>query len=258
MKRIVNQPWGAVPRAVVRDRAVKIAGVRVYTALSAYQGGNDEAWPSVEAIAEWCGVTERTVKKGLQELREAGWIESRRRFGASSVYRVFNAVESNVESVEGEHSVPDDGEHSIPDGGEHSMYDIQQQEKTPLKTPGSVSESGYLKAWSERARTRGNRMYPEDFARFWKAYPRKVNKSGAFRKWIATLRAADDMVRAADEMIRAAENYADEKDGTDERYIKHAATFLGPDEHWRDWVKLAPADGAGDMFDPDELDELLG
>ena len=66
--------------------------------------------------------------------------------------------------------------------------------------------------------------YGEGFERFWAVYPRKVNKGAAFDKYLARLRSGF----SEDELLRSAEGYAMEcrKYGTEQRYIKHAATFL--------------------------------
>jgi len=51
----------------------------------------------------------------------------------------------------------------------------------------------------------------------------------------------EDLVR---DLVNAAANYADEcqRQGTQPRYIKHAATFLGPDKPYLDWVKPSAAE----------------
>lgn len=76
--------------------------------------------------------------------------------------------------------------------------------------------------------------YTGEFEEFWKLYPRKKEKKAAFGKWKATLNKG----ATPKELIRSAYNYAEEqqKNGTSENYIKHAKTFLGPDEHWKEYT----------------------
>ena len=76
--------------------------------------------------------------------------------------------------------------------------------------------------------------YTLEFENFWNQYPRKTEKKAAFTKWKATKRKG----ATADDLITSATNYADwcKREGTEERYIKHAKTFLGPDEHWREYL----------------------
>jgi len=75
--------------------------------------------------------------------------------------------------------------------------------------------------------------YPKDFEAFWSAYPRRIEKRRAFRAWQARLREGT----APQTLISCARNYAEYvllKD-TAECYIKHPATFLGPDRPFEDW-----------------------
>ncbi|MFA6294263.1 MAG: hypothetical protein WC637_20900, partial [Victivallales bacterium] len=77
--------------------------------------------------------------------------------------------------------------------------------------------------------------YPHQFEAFWWNYPRKIEKAGAFRAWKARLKEGfDDNV-----MSQAATNYSAfcEAAGTEERYIKHAATFLGPDKPFEEYCE---------------------
>jgi len=78
-------------------------------------------------------------------------------------------------------------------------------------------------------------IYPPVFLEFWTLYPRKIEKKGAFAKWKATLRKGAKL----GELIMAARGYRDqvERDGTEEKYIKHPATFLGPAEPWREYYE---------------------
>jgi len=74
--------------------------------------------------------------------------------------------------------------------------------------------------------------YSPTFEAFWNTYPRKKEKKKAYRVYQATLKKDVSAV----ELQNAAMNYAKAVAGTEERYVKHAATFLGPDEPWREWL----------------------
>ena len=67
--------------------------------------------------------------------------------------------------------------------------------------------------------------YPKDFEEFWAAYPRKVDKGAAYKKYRA--RRKDGW--SAHELLTAAEGYAAQcrKKKTEKEYIKHPKTFLG-------------------------------
>lgn len=73
------------------------------------------------------------------------------------------------------------------------------------------------------------------FERFWSAYPRKKEKAKAYKCYLTRLK--DGF--SEDELLQAAVNYAAEckKQGTDERYIKLAATFIGANTPFVDWIE---------------------
>lgn len=79
--------------------------------------------------------------------------------------------------------------------------------------------------------------YSTEFIAFWTRYPRKLDKAKAYRCWLKELKAG----AKAEDMIAAAKHYAMACRGlrTEERYIKHAATFLGPDRPWLEY-RLPP------------------
>jgi hypothetical protein len=86
--------------------------------------------------------------------------------------------------------------------------------------------------------------YDPHFEKFWAAYPRKVEKQRAYRCWKIRIREglAEGLTTEglAEDLVDAAKNYAGEcrRQGTQQRYIKLAATFLGPDKPYLDWIKV--------------------
>jgi len=87
----------------------------------------------------------------------------------------------------------------------------------------------------------------EDFELFWnefKAMKRAVGKVAAKKAWHTTTfvgRPGDGGHRPIEfaVLIKAAKHYREFciSDGTDPKFIKQPATFLGPDRHWEDWDK---------------------
>jgi len=78
--------------------------------------------------------------------------------------------------------------------------------------------------------------YSAEFESFWAEYPKREggnSKKGAYKAWNARLRSG---VKAED-LILSAKRYADQmqaKGNVGTSFVKQAATFLGPDEHWRE------------------------
>lgn len=77
--------------------------------------------------------------------------------------------------------------------------------------------------------------YPPEFEQFWQVYPRRVEKLRAFKAWQARIR---EKVPPAD-LIAAARQYAEKcrREGTEERFIKHPSTFLGPARPYEDYIR---------------------
>lgn len=100
----------------------------------------------------------------------------------------------------------------------------------------SLSHSHTKKRYTRGSRASQSDGYTPDFEEFWAVYPRRVNKKGAFAKWKATLNRGEV---TAQQLIECAKRYAAEcaRKGRPQEYILHAATFLGPQERWRDYLE---------------------
>lgn len=94
------------------------------------------------------------------------------------------------------------------------------------------------------AAKRNGKAYTPEFERAWSAYPQRPNnsKADAFKAWSARIRAG----ASPGSIIAGVERYAAycKTDVSDPRYIKQAATFFGPAEHyleeWRPTARGAP------------------
>jgi len=74
--------------------------------------------------------------------------------------------------------------------------------------------------------------YSAEFEQVWELYPKRNNNSKrrAYKAWSARVREGV----TPEELAAGVGRYAEFVKGTDERFIKQAATFFGPDEHWRE------------------------
>lgn len=88
--------------------------------------------------------------------------------------------------------------------------------------------------------------YSPEFELFWSFYPRKIEKQAAFEKWNASMRRGCK----ADEIIRGAQNYAKHclREMTEEKFVKHPKTFLGHNEHWREYQKSEEVEEHGQNY----------
>lgn len=88
-----------------------------------------------------------------------------------------------------------------------------------------------------------DKTYTCAFEELWKAYPRKKEKAGAYKCYKARL--ADGF--SEDELKTAVKRYADEcqRQKTEQKYIKLAATFLGPSTPFTDYLGEAEENDTG-------------
>lgn len=110
----------------------------------------------------------------------------------------------------------------------YAMLDKEQKRRKAnadrVRKHRSKTESGENEQDAGEKDTRGS-AYSISFESFWKVYPRKADKGQAYKKYQARLK---DGFRP-EELQDAAENYARKcaKEHTEQKYIKHAKTFLG-------------------------------
>lgn len=70
---------------------------------------------------------------------------------------------------------------------------------------------------------------PLEFDKFWSLYPKKASKQDAIKAWAALIKSGASI----DDILEATKKYAQECQGKEIQFIKHAATFLRNDR-WKD------------------------
>ena len=93
------------------------------------------------------------------------------------------------------------------------------------------------------AESKEKSKYTVNFEEMWKIYPRKVDKGMAYKAYIARVRAGF----SEEQLYEATKNYAEhcQKEKTEWRYIKHAATFFGSSTPFTDYLKKKEGDADG-------------
>ena len=151
----------------------------------------------------------------------------------------------------------------------HKTEYIEEKSKLILKENGVYTENGNHMATN--GKPNDDQMEPEvrlgkvsidkdsiysaNFTHFWEVYPKKKEKSRAYSCYKARLNDG----YSEDEILKAAQKYAEEckKEKREERYIKLAGTFLGPNTPFVDYLKGGDSDD-GDNTETIELtDEEL-
>lgn len=98
---------------------------------------------------------------------------------------------------------------------------------------------------SEKATEKTN-AYSTDFEDFWNVYPRKVGKGEAYKKYLARIKDG----WSPEQLLQSAKKYRTQivNERTDEKYIKHAKTFLSENTPFSDYLtkverqNVAPVD----------------
>jgi hypothetical protein len=108
----------------------------------------------------------------------------------------------------------------------------KEQTHIPAARPPTKPGAGAPRPASRRARAGPSQADDQAFEDAWAAYPKRPNnsKAAARRAWEARRRAGE----RAEVMAAGIQRYAAyvEAEGIEPRFVKMAATFLGPDQHY--------------------------
>lgn len=76
-----------------------LASRAVLVHLSAYMDSDGEAWPSQELMAKRLGVSDRTIRRHLRDLEEAGYVTTKQLSSSrNNLYQVhFEAIKKDIE-----------------------------------------------------------------------------------------------------------------------------------------------------------------
>jgi len=119
-------------------------------------------------------------------------------------------------------SAPQITEHSVKaHGSNHDGSTRAQPQITGGSTPERKGKELKERSLAPLAET------PDGFPAFWAAYPRKVDKRIAERAYRAALKRGVK----PDELLAGARRYAEEKRGTEARFVKHASSWLNAGAH---------------------------
>ena len=227
--------------AIVRDHRLKPFAVRVATLLIVdyLNRKTGDAWPSHETIAKAIGATKRGVKKALDELVAAGYVEVTVGGGRrlSNRYRFVRKEGTTVHP-------------SLDKGGTTVHPSVDRKEERPFQERRNHGSPDSFEGEPIEERGRANALHaresgvsivlPSDdsFERFIAAYPTRQGGSPhepARREFEATVRAGAD----PEVVIRSTELYAavtriQANEGS--RFIPQAARWLREGRWKEDWA----------------------
>ena len=119
----------------------------------------------------------------------------------------------------------------------------------PANADSSESKASPPPPPTQEVKKKATKEYSTGFEEFWSAYPRKTDKGAAYKCYNARLKDG----WSPQELLEAARSYAAEaaQRHTEERYIKHAKTFLSADTPFAQYVRReAPGQQGFNEEDP--------
>ena len=203
------------------------------------------AWPSQSTIAQDMNLSRRCVIETLKRLEARGVIETEKKHGAVTQYKIKTCeLFAHVQDVHMCNSctTPVQEMHTPCANGAHPPVHEVHTTNTNLQELNTNTTDKLTRA--------RDADFEADFEEFWRAYPKPQNpdKTPGRKKYVALRKKGVP----ADDLLKAAQGYARSTRGTQPKFIKHCATFLGPSDAWKDYLN-EPAQASDELPDAAEL-----
>ena len=226
-----------LPNSFIEDQ--ELTGSEKLVMLSLYRFFNAEqhrAWPSLQTIADCARLKRAWTITTLKSLEQKGYIRTEKSAGKNTKYEIITRPENRpVQTVDpsNEYTQPVQQVDGYPSS--NCTPPVYSVDPTNTNTKTNTQLLDTTTKTPARATKKNDADFEAEFEEFWKAYPKPQNpdKTPGRKKYVALRKKGV----SADDLLKAAQGYANATRGTAPKYIKHAATFLGPSEAWRDYLK---------------------
>lgn len=117
--------WGAVPVSLLNEPGITLNEIRVFTALSSFQGDSDKCWPSREQVVQraFGEVDPDSMKSKLslisratKKLSDRGYLQIKRRRNQSNLYSVIRNPQDYMAPQSGCDSAVTSGSNNLDSG----------------------------------------------------------------------------------------------------------------------------------------------
>ena len=247
-----NGGFTVLSNNLINDGSLSVSEKAVlFSLLSFLNKEQQRAWPSTRRLAECTGLSQLWVLRTLDKLEEKGFIRAEKKNGCVTRYEVFTDKQSLAPN-----SVKRLTDLSAPLNSVN--HDCLTDLSAPLNSvkPINTNTNTNLQELSTNTKNAPAKKddFAADFEEFWRAYPKPKNpdKTPTRKKYEALRKKGV----SGEDLLKAAQGYARSTQGTDPRYIKHGATFLGPQEPWRDYL-TEPEATAAKTDGPPDAEELF-
>lgn len=253
-----NENFTTMSNYHLRDKQLSLRAVGLMSKMLSLPDDWDY---TVSGLASICREGREAVRKVLQELETAGYLEREQSRGGAGTFAGYDytlhemprAVE-DAGPYDGDDAgpvplpgKPGDGEAPLPKNPEPGNpvpgfppqlnTDNQRKNNIPPIVPQTqppAPEQGKRKKRRREAKTAPD-WKPERFAAFWSAYPRGESKQAAIAAWDA-LKPDEELLHV---MARALKRQMESKAWQDDIGIPYASTWING-RRWEDEIKGAP------------------
>ena len=203
-----------------------------------------KAYPSQKWIAERARSSDRTVRRKLNELEEAGVIARGDQELVSHYVADRRPVVWDIcyEITAGQSDRPDTGDQTTGHPGPN--------DRTPVSDKPSSSTSYLKPSKNQTLLERENELFDE----WWEVYPRKNDKTPARKSYSKALKAVNGDHQI---LLEGAKNYAKREAGTPAEFLRYPSTWLNK-ETWQDYTGSNQDEASSQVKNLVEQGEISG
>lgn len=239
MDNVTKSYYAIIPANIRYDSRIPPNAKLLYGEITALCNERGYCWANNDYFSELYNVSKTSISKWISSLVENGYIA-----------RTFEYKEGTKEIQNRYLSLTNT---PIEEKLNTSLTKVNEGIEEKLNTP--IEEK--LKDNNTVFNNTINNTYMCAFEELWSVYPRKKEKAKAYKCYQARLKDG----YSEQNLISATKAYADEcrKRKTEEKFIKLAATFLGPNTPFLDYIRTevidsAKGNGSGKANESDSCD----
>lgn len=240
-----NNPnyYAVIPAYVRYDTELSPSAKLIYGEITALANKNGYCWASNKYFADLYGVDKVTVSRWVSDLVGRGFVKreiiykkdsqdiKERRLYIIDRELLTKMLRGHNKNVKG--GLNKNAKGPINKNAKENTTSVNTTSVNKNITPSGNEKD--LPGYKKPIRDSDNKIvYAEGYKELYSVYPfSRGNKLEGYKKWRATRRKGVSQKL----LIQAVENYAKECEikKTEKEYVKHIRTFLGPNEHWRDY-----------------------
>jgi hypothetical protein len=215
-------------RGVSADKRISIVHRLILLRLCLYRNDADgRCNPGYDTVAEELPVHRATVFRAIDAGVKWGWLAQPVRHGQANADFYFTFPPDNVATVRPHNVAPERPQRAskvapVRTQGRTRANDTSSKRTEERERGKSQTRPPDVAHGSRKGPTGKQGKQDDAFARFWAAYPKKVDRLRAEKAFAAALKRGAD----AEAVIAATARYAAERAGEPERYTKNPATWL--------------------------------